>query len=303
MDYRKHPRLSLLAGSVTAYLLGRMIWTEVRKRRLQQTIILVTGGNRGLGREIARQYLRLGATVIILGRDEEALEAARAELSKFGEVIALTGDITDIGRVGEIKAEIENRFGRLDGLVNNAGLVVGGPLASTKPEDYQRLLDANFVGARNMTDAFLPLLSKSGNPWIINISSAAAKLTVPYLVAYGASKATLARYSEGMALQLAHKDIQVLTVYPSLIHSGVLDHAPVLESKLPLRRLYSVLTTIPFLSMSTTGAASRIIDAQARCELKIVIPFTAEIFVRLVYLMPKLSARLARAVTKRIGEA
>lgn len=301
-----HPaRKTLLwAGpAVAGVLMARSAWTHLRKKRHRGSVVLITGGNRGLGRELARQYLGAGATVIILGRDEEALAAAETELSELGDVIALRADITRAEQIADVTAEIERRFGRLDGLINNAGLVLGGPLRSTSAQDYDRLLQTNLYGTCRMTEAALPLLRGGKNPWIINISSAAGKLTVPYLVAYGASKAALARYSEGLMMQLAGEGIQVLTVYPSFIHTGVWDHAPVKDSKIPLRRAYNAISAIPFIAMSTPGAARRIIGAQSRGELKIVIPLSAEIFVRLVYLMPKLSARLAQGVARRLGEA
>lgn len=302
---KERPSLSWawISGALAVGITARAVRIHLLKRRQKGSVVLVTGGNKGLGREIARQYLSLGAKVIILGRDQKTLDNAVFELSELGEVTSVRADITDPDQVLGAIAEIQRRYGRLDGLVNNAGLVIGGPLASSSEDDYRRLLETNLFGTRNMVEAALPLLRASLQPWIINVTSAAGKLAVPYLIPYGASKAALARYSEGLALQLASEGVHVLTVYPSFIHTGVWEHTPVKEAKIPLARVYGFISAMPFISMSTSGAARRILDAQAQGKLKIVIPLSGDIFVRLVYLMPKLTMRLARWGSGKHGEA
>ncbi len=303
MKPRKDTQAARIALAGTLMVAARAGYVSWRARKAKGQVILVTGGNRGLGKEIARQYLALGARVIIIGRDEEQLENARQELSTLGEVTALPCDITDARQREELIATIDRQYGRLDGLVNNAGIVLGGPLNATTEADYAILMETNYDGVRHLTNAALPLLRRASKPWIVVIASAAGKLTVPYLIAYGTSKAAVGRYSEGLALELASEGIQVLTVYPSFIRSGVWDHAPIRNAKVPLRRIYKVITAIPLVSMSVQGAASRIVAAQALGKLKIVIPLSADITVRLTYLFPQVSARVTRLATRLLGEA
>ena len=134
---------------------------------------LVTGANRGIGLEIARQLCRRGLQVVIGSRDPKSGERAAASLSEQGAVIAQALEVTEPASVDRAVAAIDERFGRLDVLVNNAGMLIDeGKRASTIPlEDVERTLDANLIGAWRMSQAVIPSMRKRRYGRIVNVSS------------------------------------------------------------------------------------------------------------------------------------
>ena len=146
------------------------------------TIALVTGANKGLGYTAARRLAGLGWTVLVGSRSPERGAAAAAALAAqitAGEVVALDLDVTDDASVAAAAEEVEARFGRLDVLVNNAG-VTGGmvPPLDTGPAEMRTALETNVVGPVRVTREFLPLLRRSAAPRIVMVSSGMGSLTV-----------------------------------------------------------------------------------------------------------------------------
>jgi NAD(P)-dependent dehydrogenase (short-subunit alcohol dehydrogenase family) len=136
-------------------------------------VALVTGANRGIGLEIARQLVQRGLQVVVGSRDAQSGEEAAAALAGEGDVTAQTLDVTDRASVERVIAAIETRFRRIDVLVNNAGVLIDeGRRASTIPlEDVQRTLDANLLGAWRMSQAVIPSMRQQRYGRIVNVSS------------------------------------------------------------------------------------------------------------------------------------
>ncbi|MFD4626682.1 SDR family oxidoreductase [Streptomyces sp. NPDC058475] len=147
-------------------------------------ITLVTGANKGIGREIAAQLAALGHTVVIGARSAELGEKAAAELRATGaDATSVVLDVTDPASVAAAAEAVEVRYGRLDALVNNAGVAAppGSDLAgqrprSADPDVIRRIFDTNFFGVITVTNALLPLLQRSKAPRIVNVSSSAGSL-------------------------------------------------------------------------------------------------------------------------------
>jgi NAD(P)-dependent dehydrogenase (short-subunit alcohol dehydrogenase family) len=141
---------------------------------MDSTITLISGANKGLGRETARRLVEAGHTVLLGARDVERGERAADALG--AEFVAL--DVADDASVGAAADHVRARYGRLDVLVNNAG-VVGprGPLADTTAAEVLATLDTNLLGVVRLTHAFLPLLRAAANPRIVNVSSGTGRLT------------------------------------------------------------------------------------------------------------------------------
>jgi len=148
-------------------------------------ISLVTGANKGIGREIASQLAALGHTVVIAARSAELGEQAAAELRATGaDASSVVLDVTDPASATEAADAIEARYGRLDVLVNNAGMVgpPGSTLAHQRPSSadldvLRRIFETNFYGVLTVTNALLPLLRRSTAPRIVNVSSSSASLS------------------------------------------------------------------------------------------------------------------------------
>lgn len=196
-------------------------------------IALVTGGNKGIGREIAGQLATLGHTVVIGARSAEAGERAAGEVrSGGGDAIAVVLDVTDPASVAAAADTVKTRFGRLDALINNAGIsgrpgadFAGQSPGSANVDDIRFIFETNVFGVIAVTAAFLPLLRLAAAPRIVNVSSSAGSLTLtsdpgnpdPIAVGYVPSKTALTSLTMQYARGLASEHILVNAVCPGFV--------------------------------------------------------------------------------------
>ena len=194
--------------------------TRQRMSYWQDKVALVTGGSAGLGRTIAAAFADAGAKVVIAALDDDLLQpAAEAMRDAGGEVTAMAADITRQEEVDWLLAGTIDRCGRLDVLVNCAGKSARGVILDTTPEQFQDLLDLNFLAMVRCTRAAGPhLVACKGH--IVNIGSLAAKSASRYLGAYPASKFAVAAYSQQLRLELGPKGVHVLLVCPGPLTRG-----------------------------------------------------------------------------------
>jgi short-subunit dehydrogenase len=180
-------------------------------------ICLVTGGSAGLGLAIGRALAGAGAHAILVARRKEPLDAAVADIvARGGRATAIVGDVSWQEDVDRIDAAVGDEFGRLDLLCNGAGRSTRGAILDATPEDFQQLLDVNFLATVRMTRALAPRLLSSGGH-LVNIGSLASKVAAPYLGAYPASKFPVAAYSQQLRLELGPQGLHVLLVCPGPI--------------------------------------------------------------------------------------
>lgn len=200
-------------------------------------IALVTGANKGIGLEIARQLAQKGAFVIIGARDKARAKAAVDNLaaqSLSAEFVLL--DLNDPASIIAAAQTIREKHGRLDILVNNAGIIDSedGPPTQSSPEAARRTMDTNFIGTLAVTQAMLPLLRNSSAARIVNLSSSLGSLTVngdptsPYydarLIGYNASKAALNMLTVQLAEELRDTSIVVNSVSPGYVKTDLTGH-------------------------------------------------------------------------------
>lgn len=187
--------------------------------RLAGKVALVTGGNAGIGEAIAKSFVREGAAVAITGRRQEELDRVVREIGPdSGRVIALAGSVTDDGHARSAVAEVVQRFGAVDILINNAGVgEFGRRLHELDDETWARVLDVNLTGVFRMTRAAIPEMLKQGRGAIINISSIASLVGIPYLPVYAASKGALDALTRAIAIDYANDGIRCNVVNPGLI--------------------------------------------------------------------------------------
>jgi NAD(P)-dependent dehydrogenase (short-subunit alcohol dehydrogenase family) len=203
-------------------------------------IALVTGANKGIGREIAAQLAELGHTVIIGARDLARGETVAAELrAAGGDVTAVTLDVTDPASAARAAAEVRARHGRLDALVNNAGIShepgadFAGQLPGSADVDHIRyVFETNVFGVVTVTSAFLPLLRRSDAARIVNVSSSAGSLaaisdfanTDPIALGYVPSKTALTSLTMMYARGLVGEGILVNAVCPGFVATDLNGH-------------------------------------------------------------------------------
>lgn len=183
---------------------------------VQDRLAFVTGSSRGLGRSLARALARGGARVIVHGRDPDALESARAEMTELsGRVAAsVSFDVTDSDAVAAAIAEMVDRHGLPDILVNNAGMQRRASFQEFSVADWDHLIAANLSGPFYVARALAPGFVTRGSGKIVNIGSVQSVLARQTIAPYSASKGGIAQLSRGMAADLARHGIQVNTLSP-----------------------------------------------------------------------------------------
>ena len=183
-----------------------------------QKVALVTGAARGIGFATAKRFLADGWRVALLDIEGELLDRAVADLADSENTLALDCDVSLAKAVAGAIAEIERRFGRLDALVNNAGVAVFAPLLDTSDEDWSRVLEVNLTGPFLCTKAAAPLMREHGGGAIVNISAVRASTLRS---AYGTSKAGLAHLTKQLAVELASLGIRVNAVAPGPVETAM----------------------------------------------------------------------------------
>ena len=183
---------------------------------------LVTGGTKGIGEAIVLDLLKVGFNVAFTARSEadvRSMEDALAE-SSGGRVAGFVADVRDPARCEELIAEVTDRFGGLDLLVNNAGVGIFKPIQEMSIEEWHAQIDTNLNGVFYLSRAAFPALQASGDAWIFNIGSLAGRNTFADGSAYNASKFGLLGMSEAMMLDLRYEGIRVSTIMPGSVDTG-----------------------------------------------------------------------------------
>ncbi len=175
---------------------------------MDKKIALVTGASSGIGKATAALLRACGYTVYTLSRHET------------GEAAHLIADVSNAESVKGALAQIAAREGRLDLLVNNAGMGISGPIELTSEADAHAIFDVNFFGMLSCVQAALPYLRKSKDARIINLSSVAAPISIPYQAFYSATKAAISSLSKALANEVKHFDIKVSTILPGDVRTG-----------------------------------------------------------------------------------
>src|ERR1700730_15633427 len=185
-----------------------------------QKVALVTGAARGIGLATARRFLAEGWRVALLDIEHKLLQGAVAALDNPDYTLALHCDVSDARAVTAAIDTVAKRFGRLDALVNNAGVAVFAPLLQTSDEDWNRVLAVNLGGPFICTKAAVPLMREHGGA-IVNITSNSAVRAFPLRSAYGNSKAGLAHLTKQLAVELAPLGIRVNGVAPGPVDTAM----------------------------------------------------------------------------------
>ncbi len=186
-----------------------------------QKVALVTGAARGIGLATAQKFLAEGWRVALLDIEGELLSGAVAKIGQSEATLALTCDVSDAAALSDAMAEIEGRFGRLDALVNNAGIAVFAPLMETSEADWRRVLDVNLTGPFLCTKAAVPLMREGHGGAIVNVTSISAVRASTLRSAYGTSKAGLAHLTKQLAVELASLNIRVNAVAPGPVDTAM----------------------------------------------------------------------------------
>lgn len=185
-------------------------------------VILITGASSGIGAGIARELARAGATLVLGARRTERLEALADEIrGEAGRVLTRRLDVTDRADMAAFAEAARQEFGRVDVIVNNAGIMPLSPMASMKVEEWDRMVDVNIKGVLHGIAAVLPEMTARGSGHIINIASIGALRVVPTAAVYCATKYAVRAISDG--LRQERDDIRVTCIHPGVVESELAD--------------------------------------------------------------------------------
>jgi NAD(P)-dependent dehydrogenase (short-subunit alcohol dehydrogenase family) len=207
-----------------------------------QKVAMVTGAARGIGLAVARRFLAEGWRVALLDIEAGLLESSVTALARSDATFALTCDVSDPNAVTSALARTERHFGRLDALINNAGVAVFAPLMETSDADWSRVLAVNLTGPFLCTKAAVPLMRTHGGGAIVNITSISGLRASTLRSAYGTSKAGLAHLTKQLAVELAELGIRVNGVAPGPVDTAMAKavHSPEIRADyhdaIPLNR-------------------------------------------------------------------
>ena len=272
----------------------------VRSRRrfdLRGKVVVITGGSRGLGLGLAREFGRNGTRVAICARDEDELARAKADLLDRGvDALTVAWDLTDPVRIAAMLAAVKAKLGGIDVLVNNAGTISVGPVENMTIDDFREAMDVNYWAAVHATLAVLPEMKARGGGRVVNVASVGGKMPVPHLVPYSASKFALVGFSGGVRAEMMKDNVLVTCVNPGLMRTGSPRHATFKGNHKAEYAWFSIADATPGLSMAVETAARRIVAATVHGDAEVTLGLPAKAGALLYALFPNFDLDLAGLV-------
>lgn len=282
--------LTIGAVGVGALMMARA-WRARSDYDFSGRSVVITGGSRGLGLIMARELAAEGARLTLVARDEAELRRAAEDIrtrEPFAEVLTTGADVRKRHEADRAVAQAVERYGRVDVLINNAGIIQVGPLDHMKLGDYEDAMNTHFWGPLYMVLASLPFMRRQGEGRIVNISSIGGKIAVPHLVPYSASKFALTGLSDGLRIELMREGIVVTTVCPGLMRTGSPVNA-MFKGKRPQEYAwFAISDSLPLATISAERAARQILAACRRGEAELVITAQAKLAIVAHAIAPEL---------------
>jgi short-subunit dehydrogenase len=295
------------AITIGAAALGGLMLTQAWRRRhpyrFEGKSVVITGGSRGLGLVLARELAAEGARLTLLARDRDELERAERDLRTrhpSAEVLTIAADVRRHDEAAGAIAQAIDRFGAVDVLINNAGIIQVGPVDHMKISDYDEAMQTHFWGPLYMITSALPFMRRQAAGRIVNISSIGGRIAVPHLLPYSASKFALAGFSEGLRTELANDNITVTTVFPGLMRTGSPVNA-LFKGQHPREYAwFAISDSLPLASINVERAARQIINACRYGDAELVITVQAKLAILARHAAPELFAQAMTLVNNML---
>ncbi len=256
--------------------------------KAQGKTIVVTGGGNGMGRELTLLLLKKGARVAAVDINESTLkETAALAGDHQGRLSTHIANITDRDAVAALPAAVIQAHGAVDGVINNAGIIQRFvKINDLDFKDIERVINVNFWGMVNVTKAFLPHLLKRPEAHIVNTSSMGGFLPVPGQTAYGASKAAVKLFTEGLRSELLATNVHVTVVFPGAIATNISANSGVMINTNTTSQAPKIKMTLP------TDAAKIILDGMEKNKYRVLVGSDAKLMDFLCRLMPERAAKI-----------
>jgi NAD(P)-dependent dehydrogenase (short-subunit alcohol dehydrogenase family) len=283
----------LTAAAVTAAAAAARASVRRTPDDITGEVAIVTGASRGLGLAIARELARHSARLVICARGPDQLEAAEADLLARGaEVTAVVCDLTEEGSAELLVATALERYGRLDIVVNNAGIVQVGPVESTTVSDYEAAVRTMALAPVRLTLAALPVMRGQAHGRIVNITSIGGKVSVPHLLPYCTAKFAAAGFSEGLRAELGPGPVAVTTVVPGLMRTGSHLNARFSGRSEEEFTWFSLGASLPVVSMDAGAAAIQIVEGLRQRRAEVILTPLGQVAARGAAIFPEFTSAL-----------
>lgn len=274
-----------------------------RRIRFHDSVVVITGGSRGLGLAIARELVREGARLVLLARDAEELERAQQELAgEAGTVHVIPCDVAVAAQVEATMAGVLERFGRIDVLINDAGILQFGPLAHMSRDDFESAMNVHLWGPFHTMMAAIPAMHRQGGGRIVNISSIGGMVALPHMAPYTASKFALVGLSDALRAELARQNIHVTTVCPGLMRTGSHVNALFKGQHQAEFAWFSIGNAFPLASVSERRAARSVVEACRHGASHLTIGVPARLAIIGNALFPELMADIMAWVNRMLPD-
>jgi short-subunit dehydrogenase len=278
---------------------GRALATGEEFDMTEKSVAVVTGASRGLGFLLAAELADRGHDLVVCARSEEGLARAATDLQRRGaQVVTVPTDVSveaDARRVVDIARE---RFGRLDVLVTNAGVIQVGPAAAMRTQDFVDAMGVMFWGVVHPTLAALPLMRERGGGKILVITSIGGKIPAPHLLPYTAAKHAAVGFAEGLRVEAGRHGVTVTTAVPGLMRTGSPQNALFTGDREAEHRWFTAADSLPLLSIDAERAAAKLVAAALRGKPEVVLTPAAKLATRLHGLAPSTTLRLIAVVNR-----
>jgi len=286
------------AGGIGCALLAQTLLRR-RKEDFTGQVALITGGSRGLGLQIAREFAHVGCRIAICARDEDELRRAADDLRSEGaEVFLPRCDVSNRDEMERTIRAVTDHFGQVDILVNNAGIIQAGPIETMSVEDFEKAMSVIFWGTLYATLAVLPQMRARRSGHIVNIASVGGKISMPHLLPYGAAKFAVTGFSEGLRAELASDGVRVTTIAPGLLRTGGQRNAEFSGDQEAEYAWFSLGDTLPFAALDVAQAAREIVAATQRGQAERILSLPASAVARFSGAFPALSADILALVNR-----
>src|SRR5881296_2524744 len=303
-------RVLLATGAImlVLWLIARFIRSV--RYPLNDKVVLITGGSRGLGLVLARHICARGGNVALIARDAEELARAKSDLAtRRSTVMTIQCDLLDSEQIQAAVRRVIDRFGKIDILINNAGIIEVGPLEHLMREDFERAIRLHFWAPFELISQIVPEMRIWGGGRIVNISSIGGKVAVPHMAPYSASKFALTGFSDAIRAELARDNIYVTTVAPGMMRTGSHVNAK-FKGKHDIEfAWFAASAGAPLISMNADRAARKILAACRRGQPSLTLTFAARgailgnaLFPNLTGYIMKLASRCLPGTDKKEGD-
>jgi short-subunit dehydrogenase len=291
-----------LTGTAASLALGygaKKLMDHMRLADLRGQVALITGSSRGLGFAIAQELASQGCKLALCARHDDALQWAHEELTRSGaEVMTVVCDVGKQEDVDAMVRQVIERFGVIDILINNAGIISVGPIESQTLADFEEAMQVMFWAPVYTTLAVLPHMMHRRYGRIANVTSIGGKISVPHLVPYGCAKFAAVGFSEGITAELAKDNISVTTVVPGLMRTGSHVNADFKGDHRAEFSWFSLGATSPLSAISAKRAARSTVNAIRRGQAEIILSVPAKLAVWFHGLLPGTAITLAGIVNR-----